>query len=225
MNDSSLTVGDPSSVQIELPVRSNKNDDIDEEDSPRTEKVDSLIKQLKPQKYAIAKSRIVLEVISARTAILILALTYISFSFCIFLDIYAIYEAFSIETRYASPTPIQPSQYNDTYVFNTTMLNLVNIFSIDIQGTQYSNSTDVYFGLTNQLCSETTVTYNLHLWGCYKPLGCGNQFIPIPTLEESSTVWQKVYFAEDITQPVTICANADITSQFLRNTFQPQVWW
>ena len=218
MNDGSPNLVDTSSKQIELPVRSN----IDVVDVPKLEQVDSLIKHLKPQKYAATKPKIVLEVISARTAILILALTYISFAFCMSLDIYAVYEAFALESLQISPTLIQPSQYNETYTFNTTISNLIDIFSIQIVGTQYGNSTDVKFG-PKTLCSETSFTYKLQLWGCYEPLGCGNRFVPIPTLQESSTVWQKVYFSDDITQSVSICANSDISSQFLRNTFQPQV--
>lgn len=214
----SSNLPDNSISQIELPSRSNNKNNI--ENIPKLEQVDSLIKNLKPKRYAAVKPKIVLEVISAQSAKLILALTYLTFAFCMSLDIYAIYDGFRNNNYTIRPTLIESSKYNGTYVCNNTVTNLVNIYSVQITGTQHNTSLEL---LINSECVETTVTYNYQLWGCFKAQGCGNNFKEIPSFEEASEVWQKVYFSKDISQSVSICAGSVVTIPFLNKAFQPQV--
>lgn len=217
MQDSSRLASPAVTHEIELwpNYADNKTQNLDH--------VDSLFKRIKPQKYATIKPKIVLEVISAQSAKLILAWTYIAFIFCFSLDIYAVYESFTSESRPLTPTYLSPSQYNGSYTYNATVPYLVNVYSVAITGTQYNNATDnAKLFITGASCIPTTLTYNIKLWGCYQSTGCGKQFVPIPAPEEVVTVWQKVYFSEGNTVSINWCVDTDITINFLSNTFQPQ---
>jgi len=163
--------------------------------------------------YASNAPKIFLETISARTAALIIALTYIFFilGFCV--DFYTTYQSFH-STNFQLPAlactsapTVSQNEANyyscaDGKNWNGTITDLSNVISVKLNVFQ-SNITSILSNAT----SEFDVTYNIKLWACYNEGGCGDQFAPDTYYTNDFSVWQHVYTEFSRTLHVDVSAD------------------
>jgi hypothetical protein len=174
------------------------------------------------------RPRIVLEVMTGRTAGIFIFTTWIIFIVCFSVDLYSTYRSFHtsnyiLEAYDCGYVPIVPNPTNSISCgtgsnWNATVTQLSNIISVGLS-VKRTNTTAA--NITNSIFS---IDYNVHLWTCYNENGCGNSFVETETYISNGNVWQQVLSLASETIDVTA---ADITSnslslQLITNTFQNQ---
>lgn len=187
--------------------------------------------------FASSGPRIMLEIITARTAAIIIALTWTVFIICFSIDFYLTYKSFH-SSNY-SLTAYDCSTYNLTLTeylpefscgngelgtWNATVRELSNVisFSMDVQQVNISSL------VSNRTSNTFTFGYNLQVWTCYNEEGCGDSFDFSSTYTQDGNTWQKVLVLEDETINVDLSTalendgNGDkkIDLQLITNTFQ-----
>lgn len=154
--------------------------------------------------YASNAPKIFLETISARTAALIIALTYIFFilGFCI--DFYTTYKSFNSSNVSLTALPCGPGGQgipqgsNNFYScasgkhWNGTITDLSNVISVKLNVDQ-TNVTSILSNAT----AEFDVTFSVELWACYNPGGCNDNFATDTYYTNDVGTWQHVYSEPD----------------------------
>lgn len=163
--------------------------------------------------YASNAPKILLETISARTAALIIALTYIFFilGFCI--DFYTTYQSFHSTNFKLSALSCANGggtfQNNQNfyscangYSWNGTITELSNVISVKLDVEQQNITS-----LLSNATSEFDVVYNIDLWACYQGEGCGDKFAQDTHYTNDLSVWQRVYTEDSRTLHVDVSEN------------------
>jgi hypothetical protein len=183
--------------------------------------------------YASNAPKILLETITARTATVIIALTYIFFllGFCV--DFYTTYRSFHSSNYKLSALPCSTGDVNQTANFiscssgrywNATVTELANVISVKLDveqknvSSQIANTTDVF-----------DLKYNIDLWACYNQEGCGTRFASDDYYTDDADTWQHVYFKneQDMRIDVEVDVSKDgeteqLTKSLFPSTFQNQ---
>jgi hypothetical protein len=187
--------------------------------------------------YASNAPKIVLETITARTSLLIIALTYIIFIVGFSIDIWTTYQSFTSSNYAISAYSCTDYPSNVFYsgqtvgcsqdnTWNATVTHLSNVLSVKL--TVQQNNLTIAIP-ANASGSSFTVEYNVKLWACYEENGCGSSFKNDDTYTNDPSVWQKVLFLDD--QNLEINLNTDegnndqgpfLNYYLITNTFQNQ---
>jgi hypothetical protein len=187
--------------------------------------------------YANNAPRIFLETITARTATLVIACTYIFFILGFSLDLYTTYKSFTSNnynipaytcgtTDYNPKGPLPGTNYDGCSVgpnWNSTVTDLRNVISIELYVHQ-TNVSSLLVGANNTF----SIQYNVTLWACYNEHGCGDNFQYDGAYTTDADVWQRVLELED--SSVDIDLSRDLISseegtlevELISNTFQNQ---
>ena len=174
-------------------VLDNSNIDIDEELKSRITIDDG-------RKYANNAPKIFLETITASTALIVIALTYIFFIVGFAIDFYTTYNSFNrenIEINTFNCGSINvtrnligcsASSHSNNYEWNSTVTKRSNVLSFNLH-VQQTNITHLF---TNRSLSFS-VEYNLNVWACYQSNGCDSKlFIPANSFNNDGHQWQQV---------------------------------
>lgn len=189
--------------------------------------------------YANNAPRIFLETITARTATIVICLTYIFFIVCFSMDLNTTYKSFT-SSDYTIPAyscgsnsqqlyphgPKAGSNYDGCSAgarWNSTVTSLENVISIQLD-VQQINVTSLLVNAS----STFDVVYNVSLWACYEADGCGQNFQTSDTYTTDGSIWQKVLALGS--QTITVEKDRDVTSandgtlelELIQNTFQNQ---
>ena len=190
--------------------------------------------------YANNAPKILLETITARTALLIIMLTYVIFFIGFGLDFQTIYHSFNSNTyvmdgyRCTSMHNISSSHHygcsggiNGTS-WNSTVTSLTNVISINLNVQQNNLSTIIPNVATFK--EEVSITFDIHLWACFDKHGCGNSYQHGDGYTTNAHVWQKVVsltnqlakidFSTDL--KYSLMDGYYISYELLENTFQNQ---
>jgi hypothetical protein len=145
--------------------------------------------------YASNAPKILLETITARTALLIIALTYIFFFIGFALDFNTTYQGFNgsnklIPAMNCDTTNLTLSS-KDTYwgcsngrYWNSTVTHLQNVLSVKLN-VQQTN-------LTMPMNSTFNLVYNVDIWACYEEDGCGDRFASSNAYSDNGNIWQQM---------------------------------
>lgn len=189
--------------------------------------------------FASSGPRIMLEIITGRTAAIIIALTWTIFIICFSIDFYLTYKSFH-SSNYVL-TAFDCSSYNLTQAenlpefscgdgtqgtWNATVRELSNVisFSMDVQQVNVSSL------VANRTSNSFTFSYNLQVWTCYNEDGCGDSFDYSNSYTQDGNIWQKVLTLDDETIDVDLntalvsdgAGDKKISLQLITNTFQNQ---
>jgi hypothetical protein len=185
--------------------------------------------------YAVNAPKILLETITARTSLLIIALTYIIFIVGFATDINTTYKSFTssnygLSAFSCGSYPASVLTGGDTwscssdYQWNSSVTHLTNVLSVKLS-VQQTNLT--YF--FNSSTSHTfTLTYNLKLWACYEANGCGSNFKSDDSYTSDPSIWQKVLFLTEqniyinLEKDVSKSNGGQLSTLLMSNTFQNQ---
>ena len=204
-----------------------------ESDVAWSEVIDEIVieEQVKGRVYANNVPRIFLETITARTAVIIIFITYFFFVVCEVIDLQDILAGFS-ENASVSLFSLQCKeelannsmtygclQGNKTWV--AQIVGLSNILSVSL------SVNEVNITLPRSVPKGTVIplAYNLDLWACYQAHGCGDNFANFIT-DNSLTEWhpvltipnQIVYIDTDLIS----VTNPSVSVPLFNNTFQNQ---
>lgn len=188
--------------------------------------------------YANNAPRIFLETITARTASLVIALTYVVFIICFSVDLYTTYKSFTSSnynipayTCGSSAAPVNAhgpragSNYDGCSSgnrWNSTVIDLDNVISIELS-VQQINVTSLLSGAN----SSFSIAYNVTLWACYDTDGCGQNFDYTEEYTTDGSVWQRVLDSSetadvDLARDLTAASDGTLEVQLIQNTFQNQ---
>jgi hypothetical protein len=185
--------------------------------------------------YASNAPKILLETITARTALLIIALTYIFFIIGFALDFNTTYQGFNgsnklIPAMSCDSTNLTLSS-KETYwgcsngrYWNSTVTHLQNVLSVKLN-VQQTNLTD----LLPTMNSTFNIVYNVDIWACYEEGGCGNRFAVNDAYSDNGNIWQQMLTLDS--QVIEVNLERDLVTmsdlpalnlQLVHNTFQNQ---
>lgn len=187
--------------------------------------------------YASNAPKILLETISARTAALIIALTYIFFilGFCI--DFYTTYKSFHSSnfklTALPCGTQMAPGEggagqdywsCSSGKYWNSTITHLTNVISVKLDVEQ-TNVTSIFSNITDPF----DIMYNIDLWACYNKDGCGSQFASNSYYTNDPDTWQHVYTQNEQRLHIDVAVDVnkdgdieDLSKSLIPSTFQNQ---
>jgi hypothetical protein len=185
--------------------------------------------------YAINAPKIFLETITARTTLIIIAVTYIVFIAGFITDIHTTYTSFNSSNYALSAyscsnygasvfTSGETWSCSSNNQWNSTVTNLNNVLSVKLS-VQQSNLTNFFPSNVNR---TFTITFNVKLWACFESDGCDNDFHLSDTYTSDPTVWQKVLFLTNVNLDINLRNDAsksdggELTSILISNTFQNQ---
>lgn len=187
--------------------------------------------------YANNAPKILLETITARTALLIIAITYIVFILGFAFDVNTIYKSFS-SSNY-DITAYSCSSYSPSYFYqesrwgctnglswNSTVAELTNVLSVKLN-VQQNNLTAI---LNNATIDTFDLKYDINLWACYNYDGCGANYADDNDYTSNPNIWQRVLNLNN--QVIHVVLSEDVLSsaangpylnvELLGNTFQNQ---
>jgi hypothetical protein len=187
--------------------------------------------------YAGNKPKIVLEILSARSALIILIITYLVFIFGFSIDAYNITNGFgnsnaelystTCESQSITTTNLTTSENwgclsGDTW--NSTVVNLKNVISVQLNVEQFNFS-----GLFNDTSDIfKTIYFDVSLYACFVVHGCGDTFTDNPN-DNGHNVWHQVLYLD--AQPMTISkqgldangySSGGVTNSIFEQVFQNQ---
>jgi hypothetical protein len=131
--------------------------------------------------YASSAPKIMLEVVSARSATLIILVTYSVFIIGFLIDIFTTFQSFRGSDKYligqVCTSDISPIYYSDKTIgcyednsWQGMVINLRNVISMQLDVRRNNIS---YLNLPSE---PGYLVYNVDLWACYQANGCGNTF-------------------------------------------------
>lgn len=186
--------------------------------------------------YANNAPRIFLETITARTALIIIVITYAIFILGFGLDLNSIYRSFNSQNYRISA--LDCKTYNGTAdlysshtwgcttgkTWNSSVTHLENVLSVKLH-VQQSNVTHI---LTN--ANQTfELRYNTFIWACYDIGGCGDKFAADDSYTSNPNIWQQVLFQYDQSITITLPNKDDLANEYyaldlelVSNMFQNQ---
>ena len=214
---------------------------IPSEKSPKmsvAEREASLVKQkdyLAGRIYASNAPRIMLETITARTALIIIALTYFFFFIGFGLDFYTTYRGFhgsnkiiaagncdDVDHTITSEMTYWGCTNETTWI--STVTDLTNVLSVKLN-VQHDNITELVKTMNNTY----TISYDVKLWACYSQYGCGRSFQLNNDYTNDPNVWQQVLILDNQHLDVNVARdnvdNSDgkgFNFLLIPNTFQNQ---
>lgn len=191
--------------------------------------------------YANNAPKILLETITARTALLVIVLTYAVFFIGFALDFNTIYRSFNSDSYVLDS--LSCSSYNASHFhpgntwgcssgnssWNSTITQLSNVISIKLK-VQQNNLTTIIENIDTDPPKQVTVIYDLMIWACYNEDGCGNHYESNNDYTTNPNVWQKVVTLNQENAFVNFQDYLDystsngysISYELLENTFQNQ---
>ena len=211
----------------------NSKDDLIKEPNPARNVSAKYNEYLAGRIYASNAPKILLETITARTATLIIALTYIFFilGFCI--DFYTTYKSFHSSNYKLSSLPCGDVYQNNSEDYwscssgkywNSTVTHLQNVISVKLDVEQQNIST-----LIQNATDVFDIQYNINLWACYNKDGCGKQFASNTYYTDDPNTWQHVYSKEDEVLRVDVSVDVnrngqveEISKSLIPSVFQNQ---
>lgn len=190
--------------------------------------------------YAPHAPRILLEVMTGRSAAIVIAITWIVFIIGFTIDFDTTYRSFHTSNYDLSAMPC--SDYNLTEIqrlnlgqygcsfnrnsWNSSVIHLTNVISFGLS-VQQTNLTSLL--ANSSVSTNFDIKYDLQVWTCYNENGCGNNFEQGSSYTEDANVWQPVLSLSPETASVDL--STDVTSskdgkkleiQLVTNTFQNQ---
>jgi len=195
--------------------------------------------------YASNAPKIFLETITARTATLVIIITYVFFIVGFIIDFFTTYSSFN-SNKYelngllcnqtkssssSSSSSVKYNQYGCSHLtsFNGTINHLTNVISVglhvvnrNISEKNISNSLTIKNGIQ--------IEYNVILWACYNENGCNSNFQYNYAYTKNPNIYQKVlknyhqikqlYFGNDIIKNDEYSYHTSM--EIFPNTFQNQ---
>jgi len=149
--------------------------------------------------YASNAPKILLETITARTASIVISLTYAFFVFGFLLDFYTTYRSFHssnyVLTAMPCDTVDQTTSAQQTSwscgsssFWNGTLSDLRNVISVQLDVSQRNVS-----GLLSNATSQFPLSVHIEVWACYNQYGCGTHFSSNDHYTSDPGVWQHMY--------------------------------
>jgi hypothetical protein len=194
--------------------------------------------------YANNKPRIILEILSARSALIILALTYIIFAIGFTIDAVDLTRAFHNSNQYLYSMPcsdlnIGPSNYTtdkswgclDGSRWNATVVGLSNIISVQLNVEQ-KNFSGLFNYSQDSASVPKAINYDIYLYACFESNGCGNtgdSFTDSTSSSQMFNKWSQVVYLSN--QEIKVYqhdlneenyATNGFSMTVLQNTFQNQ---
>lgn len=224
--DEPLLMEDSKETPSSLTARRKNDDKITETDSTKI--------------YAPHAPRILLEIMTGRSAAIVIAITWIVFLIGFTVDLVTTYRSFHSSNyalganscsdyNFTEIKRLNLAQYGCSYggdSWNSSVTHLSNVISFGLS-VQQTNLTSL---LSNSSVSTTfDIKYDLQVWTCYNENGCGSNFEQGSAYTEDANVWQPVLSLSPETASVDL--STDITSykdgkkleiQLITNTFQNQ---
>lgn len=198
---------------------------------------DSLASLADGRAYASSGPRIMLEIMTARSATIIILTTWVIFAISFAVDFYTTYKSFH-SSNYAL-TAFSCSSYNSTTMnkynyfscgndnagWNATVTDLSNVISFSMN-VQQTNLTSI---LSNNTASDLIFRYNVEVWTCYNQYGCGDNFNYDGGYSTDGNAWQQVLVLTDEEIDVHLSTSvqyddegARLSIQLIATTFQNQ---
>lgn len=167
--------------------------------------------------YASNAPKILLETISARTAALIIALTYFFFIVGFCMDFYTTYRSFHSSNYKLSALPCSEEQvhygHSQDYwscssgkYWNSTITHLTNVISVKLDVEQYNVSS-----ITSNITDPFDILFNVDMWACYNEDGCGRDFASDSYYTSDPNTWQHVYTKVD--QRLRVDVDVDVVKE------------
>lgn len=189
--------------------------------------------------YANNQPKIFLETITARTATLVIAITYIFFIIGFTIDFYATYNSFhSSNYDLKSSSCINSNiTHSDQYgcsslsTWNGTLTHLENIISVKLN-VRNDNVTDIRNKNITLEYDDFKIEFTLYLWACYNKKGCGTSFKNDYGYTNDPNIWQKVLattkesvtlnFEKDFSRNSKKDDSYSVSIELIPSTFQNQ---
>lgn len=185
--------------------------------------------------YAVNAPKIFLETITARTSLLIIALTYLVFFIGFGIDINTTYKGVTSNNHQLTSlgcfnygpkvfTGGETWSCSSGNQWNSSITHLSNVLSFKLSVKQ-TNLTHFFPANVNH---TFTIKYNVKVWACYENDGCGNNFQNNDQYTDNPSIWQKVLFLSsetiniDLNSDVSQANEGTLNSQLISNTFQNQ---
>jgi hypothetical protein len=202
-----------------------------------------VVDEKKGRVYANNQPRIVLEILSARSALIILALTYTMFIIGFSIDAVSLTKAFHnsnqvLTSQSCSSSGITHANYTTSSSWgcfdvasnswNSTVVGLNNIISVQLNVEQF-NFSGLFNYSTDDPAEPKVVYYNIYLYACFQSSGCGGLFLNTDTNNQNSDNWNQVVVLDG--QQIKVYqhdleyenyAPNGLTRTVLDNTFQNQ---
>jgi hypothetical protein len=165
--------------------------------------------------YEINAPKILLESLSARSTMLVFAITYIAFIIGFGLDIDSAY------TGFTSSNVVIPGVSSNPHSWKGTVTSLTNIISLSVS-VQQTNFSSI---IKNEISeSKITSLYDAHVWACYKAEGCQDNFGTSVRSFIDRDAWSRVLSvtSEEISFSWESLKEDSIKKELIPNTFQNQ---